>query len=211
MLVARQCRKPVWWLGKIVARRMNVSHAKVTSWGLSGVSLGDASTILDVGCGGGQTIRTLASGAHGRRVYGVDYSDASVATARRTNAELVATGRVDIQRASVSHLPFQAGMFDVVTAIETHYYWPDLVHDLTEVLRVLKPGGTVAIIAETYRGRTYDWLFAPAMRFVLGATYLTPDAHRDALERAGYTHVVVAVERAKGWIRATGRKPDPLT
>ena len=29
-----------------------------------------------------------------------------------------------------------------VTAVETHYYWPDLIADLQEIIRVLKPGGT---------------------------------------------------------------------
>ena len=32
-------------------------------------------------------------------------------------------------------------MFDLVTAVETQYYWPDLAHDMREILRVLKPGG----------------------------------------------------------------------
>jgi len=42
-------------------------------------------------------------------------------------------------------------MFDLVTAIETQYYWPDLVNDMREILRVLAPGGTLVIIAESYK------------------------------------------------------------
>ena len=51
----------------------------------------------------------------------------------------------------MSKLPFPDGMFDLVTAVETHYYWPDLVADMREVLRVLKPGGTFVLIAEAYK------------------------------------------------------------
>ena len=42
---------------------------------------------------------------------------------------------------------------DVVTAVKTHYYWPDLHADLREILRVLKPGGALVVIAEAYRGQ----------------------------------------------------------
>jgi SAM-dependent methyltransferase len=44
----------------------------------------------------------------------------------------------------------------VVTAVETHYYWPDLPANMREVLRVLKPGGTIALIAEVHRRRGFD-------------------------------------------------------
>lgn len=44
-------------------------------------------------------------------------------------------------------LPFPDRSFDVVTVVETHYYWPDLPASLREILRVLEPGGTFALIA----------------------------------------------------------------
>jgi len=45
-------------------------------------------------------------------------------------------GRVEILHDSVSHLPFPNNMFDLVTAVETHFWWPNLVGDIREVLRV---------------------------------------------------------------------------
>ncbi len=38
-------------------------------------------------------------------------------------------------------LPYDTGKFDLVTAFETVYFWPDLVKSFSEVYRVLKPGG----------------------------------------------------------------------
>jgi SAM-dependent methyltransferase len=207
VIVLRQCRKPAWWLGRLFVRNMNVRHADLTNWGLNHVRLEKTFTMLDVGCGGGRTIDTLATLATDGKVYGIDYSAASVAMARRTNAAWIEKGRVDIREGSVSTLPFPADMFDVVTAVETHYYWPNLDADLREILRVLKPGGAFIIIAETYRGRRMDWLYQPAMR-LLRATYLNVDEHGALFERAGFSHVEVFTEPARGWICAVGRKPQ---
>ena len=47
-----------------------------------------------------------------------------------------------MQQASVAELPFEAEQFDVATAFETVYFWPELAQNFREVYRVLKPGGT---------------------------------------------------------------------
>jgi ubiquinone/menaquinone biosynthesis C-methylase UbiE len=204
MYVARQCRRPSSVLGRLLARGMNASHDKLTRWGLSHVDVQPGFTILDVGCGGGRTIETLASVAADGQVFGIDYSPASVAVARERNRASIETGRVNIREASVSSLPFPEHMFDLVTAVETHYYWPDPSGDVREVRRVLKPGGAFVTIAETYRGPRNDWLYRPVMRFLLRATYLTVEQHRRLLADAGYRDVGVFEERARGWICAIG-------
>lgn len=180
---------------------MNASHAPVTEWGLRHVSVGQDAAILDVGCGGGRTIDLLASRTRGK-VYGVDYSKVSVAMASELNERAIAEGRVDIRHASVSQLPFPDATFDLVTAVETHYYWPDLPRDVREVMRVLRPGGKFVIIAEAYRGRRNDWLYRPTMTLVLRAAYLTLDGHRELLVNAGYADVQVVENRLQGWVCA---------
>src|SRR5262249_11829798 len=44
----------------------------------------------------------------------------------------------------------------IVTAVETHSYWPNPVGDLREILRALKPGGRLVLVAEAYRSRPSD-------------------------------------------------------
>src|SRR5262245_2388855 len=87
---SRQCRKPTDRAGRAVLARMNVSHAAVTQWGLSHVEIREDFTILDVGCGGGRTIDRLASIAIRGKLFGIDYSEESVAVARETNANSIA-------------------------------------------------------------------------------------------------------------------------
>src|SRR5579871_5395317 len=147
-----QCQNPAGWLGRLVLRNMNSRHSKVTDWGLSHASIGKQDIILDVGCGGGRTVSKLAAIATQGKVYGIDHSKESVAMAMRTNKRWIDIARVEIRLASVSCLPFSDGMFNVVTAVETHFWWPALPTDLREVLRVLQPRGRLIIIAVVYKG-----------------------------------------------------------
>jgi ubiquinone/menaquinone biosynthesis C-methylase UbiE len=201
--LTRQCRKPTGVLGRRVARVMNVTHSALTDWGLSHVSVGRADRILDVGCGGGRTIQKLAAMACDGHVSGLDYAAASVDVARQTNADTIAAGRVTVEQGSVAALPFTDRAFDLVTAVETHYYWPDLEHSMREILRVLKPGGIFVLIAETVKDRQPNPLYRVAMP-LLRAHYLTTAEHSDLLQRAGFVDVVVDT-RATGWLCLTAK------
>lgn len=205
---ARQCQKPKGWLGRLVLRMMNARHSKVTDWGLSYVAIAKHQIVLDVGCGGGRTVSKLAALASEGKVYGIDYSAESVSFARKKNREWINSGRADIQEAAVSQLPFPDSTFDMVTAVETHFWWPDLPAGMREILRVLKPGGTLVIVAEIYRNsrsKTADMLEKYAS--LSGMKYLTSDEHRELFAQAGFSDIEVTTAPEKGWICCTGRKP----
>jgi SAM-dependent methyltransferase len=190
-----QVRKPTKWTGRFFLWMMNLSHAGLTDWGLTHVTIGKAFTILDVGCGGGRTIGKLAALATEGVVHGVDYANGSVAASRAA----IKAGRVAIAQASVSRLPFPDNTFDLVTAVETQYYWPDLVKDMQEVLRVLKPGGTLLVIAESYATGKSRIKLPNFAR-------LSVNEHRDLFLTAGYQQIQVFEERRKGWLCAIGAK-----
>jgi ubiquinone/menaquinone biosynthesis C-methylase UbiE len=203
-----QCSKPTGWLGRFTLWRMNSSHSKLTDWGLEHISIENHHTILDVGCGGGRTVSKLAAIATQGKVYGIDYSDESVAATKRTNAQWIDLGRAEIRHGSVSQLPFPDGMLDFVTAVETHFWWPNLPGDMREVFRVLKPGGTFIIIAEIYKGaNTMAAKLAEKYVSRTGMTLLSVDEHRELFTNAGYLNVQVIEERDKGWICGLAGKP----
>lgn len=105
--IFRQVRKPSGPLGRRVVRAMNVSHAAMTDWGLQQITIPKHAVILDVGCGGGRTVQKLASLAPEGKVVGLDYSAASVAVSRNTNAQEIEAGRVQIAQGSVAALPLR--------------------------------------------------------------------------------------------------------
>jgi len=207
-----QCQRPAGLLGRFVLWNMNSRHSKVTDWGLSHILIDKRDTVLDAGCGGGRTVNKLAAIASQGKIYGVDFSAESVAFARRINKQLIDTDRVEIQEASVSQLPFSADIFNVVTAVETHFWWPDLPSDMREVLRVLKPGGVLMIIAEVYKGaNTVTAKLAEKYALLSGMKLLTADEHRELFASAGYSDIQVIEETSKGWICGIGKKPSVPT
>jgi ubiquinone/menaquinone biosynthesis C-methylase UbiE len=189
---------------------MNSRHSKLTDWGLSHVSVKATDAVLDVGCGGGKTVSKLARLANEGKIFGLDYSDASLSVARKLNERQIEQGQVEIHEGSVLKLPFQTGTFSLVTAVETHFWWADIPAGMREILRVLKPAGMLLIVAEIYKGAQSKMAklvekHAPRS----GIKVLSPDEHRALFSDAGYIDIQIITEPAKGWICAMGKKPSP--
>jgi len=201
----KQFRKPTGWLGRLAGLGMNREHEKVWRWGLEHIAIAPEATILDVGCGGGGAVKILAQAASRGRVYGVDYAEDVLPTARRVNRALIRQGRVEIKRGSVSDLPFPDDVFDLATAFETTIFWPNLVDDLQEVRRVLKPGGTLLIANEAYADARFEERNARWSRLA-DFQLQTPEETRQCLVEAGYATVEIDTMADKNWIAATAQK-----
>ena len=72
-----QCARPKGALGRVMLSFMNYTHAPLTNWGLKLVDVQDGWTMLDVGCGGGFTIRRLlkAASKRGQSPLGIPKGD----------------------------------------------------------------------------------------------------------------------------------------
>lgn len=174
-----QCARPEGSLGRAMLCFMNYTHAPLTNWGLKLVNVQDGWTMLDVGCGGGFTIRRLLKRSKDAQVYGIDISEESVTKARQVNAEVL-DKQVYVTQGSAEQLPYNDEMFDLVTAVETVYFWPNLPDCLQEVRRVLKPGGKFAIMVEVVDSDS-KWT-----SIVDGMTAYTPELLKTLLDDAGF-------------------------
>ena len=88
-------------------------------------------------------------------VYGVDFSIESVKLSKEVNRQEIYDGKVKVFEGNVKSLPFDDNTFDIVTAFETVYFWPDIEKCFGEVKRVLKPGGIFLIGMESNGSDTF--------------------------------------------------------
>ena len=178
------CACPKGFLGRCMLRFMNFGHAPLTNWGLDHVNFSDGMVMLDIGCGGGATLKRLLKRSPEGMVYGIDISEESVVKAKNVNKQLL-NKQVFVQQGSANRLPWEDQKFDVVTAVETVYFWPNLPQCFQEVKRVLKPGGQFAIMLEVIEGDSI-WT-----NVVEGMTVYSPEMLKDMLEQAGFGDVKV--------------------
>lgn len=173
------CAHPKGRMGRAMLKFMNLTHAPLTNWGLGLIEFQEGWTMLDIGCGGGKTLQRLLKRSKGGVVYGIDISDKSVAKARESNADLLGK-QVFVQKGSAAELPYDEGKFDLVTAVETVYFWPNLPGCMKEVRKVLKPGGCFAIMVEVVETDS-KWT-----NYVDGMTVYTPEQLKQMLDDAGF-------------------------
>jgi ubiquinone/menaquinone biosynthesis C-methylase UbiE len=197
-------KKPEGFLGKMMVNGMNGGgHADLANWALSSVQIKEDGQILDIGCGGGANIARLLQHAPKGVVQGIDYSPVSVEKSAKLNANAVKEGRCQVTEGNVASLPFKEGSFDMVTAFETIYFWPDIEHCFNEVKRVLKPGGLFVIVNEDdgLSGNNEKW-----EKLIEGMHTYKPEEIRLHLSNVGFKGINIQKNEAKHWLMATAVK-----
>ena len=186
---------------------MNFGHSGLTRWGLGFIDITSDIDALDIGCGGGKTVERLAGIATDGKVVGIDYSPDAVLVARKKNRALINEGRVEIFQEAVSSMRFSDGAFDLITAFETHYFWPDFRNDLKEVHRVAKQDGQLLIAGAVYKNRRFDRR-NQRIADAIGMTYLSIEELRGVLEGVGFSEFDALEEGKKGWFAVKCRKRE---
>ena len=129
---------------------MNEHHRDVTAWGTSFIPDMKPARILDIGCGGGMLMKMMAVKYPRSKVDGIDISEESVKATLEHSKMFHSLGRLDAVVADVSDIPFPDGTFDLVTAVETYFFWPDLAEDIRSAVSKMKVGGIMCIVSEMY-------------------------------------------------------------
>ncbi len=183
--------------------------------------------VLDVATGGGHTALALAP--HVREVVATDLTTEMLAAAER-----FIRGRgvenVSFREADATALPFAAAEFDLVTCRIAPHHFPDCAGFVREVARVLRPGGTAAIIdnivpadllagrhinaIETLRDPSHVWAYSQAdwLGFfaAAGLTVTHNEVFRKARDFDFWTGMMSVDEKRKNQLRVLIQQaPEP--
>ena len=143
-----QCRKPHGDEGFETIENMNKNHREISEFAFGIVNVGKNDRILDIGCGGGVNIEKFLK-LTDSNVDGLDYSEVSVEASIKQNRKAVDDGRCRIIQADVQDMPIDDEEYDLVSAFETIYFWPEIGESFKEVSRVIRPGGQFMIAQGT--------------------------------------------------------------
>ena len=164
---------------------MNENHRPISEFAFKCINVGKNDKILDIGCGGGVNIEKFLKLTE-NNVDGLDYSEVSVSQSIKRNRKSVDIGRCRVIQADVSSMPIEDMSYDLVSAFETIYFWPDIENTFKEVSRIIKANGQFMIAQGTDGNHPDDekWLST-----VEGMKVYTADELERYLLNAGFSSV----------------------
>jgi len=183
--------------------------------------------VLDLCCGTGDLAFSLARKANAK-IIGADFSHTMLVRAGE-KAVVEADGKAPIPffEADALHLPFADASFDLVTTAFGFRNLANYEAGLREILRVLKPGGSVAILeftepapgllgdayrfyCQTVLPKIGGWISGDAAAYAYlpksVARFFRPAELEDLMERAGYADVRIVLMMLKSVALHIGRQ-----
>ena len=144
---------------------------------------GDA--VLDVACGPGNFTREFARASGDGLVVGLDASRTMLEQAiREPNPP-----NVKYVRGDAAALPFPDGTFDAVCCFAALYFIEEPMRAIDEIVRVLAPGGRVALLSSVARGVLPAGVTDAVVRRLSGTRVFGPDELTGALRERGLTAI----------------------
>ena len=144
----KQSQKPSGLIGKVITKIWSFYFKKLSLWAIKQTTISDNYRILEIGYGGGSTIKNLLALNKNLEIHGIDISKESYRTAQRLHSDSIRKGSVQLKIGNVENMPYQNNYFDRIFAIQTHIFWKDIKKSFQEVYRVMSSNSTLIIASE---------------------------------------------------------------
>jgi ubiquinone/menaquinone biosynthesis C-methylase UbiE len=147
--------------------------------------------VLDVGCGTGSLTFALAKADGLAEISAIDYSPVFVEAAKRRNTD----PRITIEQADACALPFKDGTFDRALALLVLHFVPEAGKAISEMRRVVRPGGAVAAAVWDHLGGM------PGMRMVVDTVAALSEGGRQLRNRYCFQPMMQPGEMKQAFIK----------
>ena len=163
---------------------MERGHRPVGQQAIAKMRINPEARVVDIGCGSGWATRLMADYAFEGRVTGIDISDEMVQLARESSKN---HANVDFEIASAEQLPFADAEFTHAFSMESLYYYRNIPKALSEIHRVLRPGGLFVAVVDLYweNEATHQWIDT----LKLPVELLSTDDYRSLFLDAGFENI----------------------
>lgn len=139
---AAQLRKPHGEDAGLIAEYMAAQNVKLYAEVLKLLQVKSDQHILELGCGEAVLAGEIVGRATNVFFTGIDYSPEMIGMAKLRWAN---EPEITLLQGEIAAMPFADNTFDEVFAINVVYFWDELAKELSEIKRVLKPGGRLLL------------------------------------------------------------------
>jgi ubiquinone/menaquinone biosynthesis C-methylase UbiE len=143
--LARQLGNPSGIIGKFAAFAWNRRNAALNDAVFDMLALEPSDRVLEIGFGGGYLLGRMSMIVTDGLLAGVDVSPAMVALCENRFRTRIREGKLELKRAAAESLPYPPKSFSKVCSTNSIFYWQDVGRAISEIERVLKPGGILVL------------------------------------------------------------------
>ena len=155
--IDNQYRKPKGLIGTYIGEKMVRQHKPETLWTIDLLNIQQSESVLELGCGAGYAMKLILKQNIVGKVVGLDLSPTVIRSAMIRNKKALNNEKAELIQANVKSLPFEDAQFDKVFSIHTIYFWDDISATVSEIFRVLKPGGVfILTFCDGENGEIWD-------------------------------------------------------
>lgn len=167
------------WANAGKDRGMEQRHWHTAKEGLARMPVESGDRVLDLGTGSGYALRALRETRDAGPSVGLDGSPAMAKNARSYTDD----PKLSFVHGDFHHLPFAADSLDHVWSMEAFYYADEPSRVLSEIRRVLRPGGTFFCAVNFFEEsvHTHEW----AQNLDVGMQLWSQRQYREAFRAAG--------------------------
>jgi len=178
--LVEQSGNPSGWIGKLLLHTMDLSHGNVIRKALEPIRTDRSYRVLDIGCGSGYALKIMNRQFHDSKLHGIDISEICVKQSNLKNKTALNGHSFDIRLGNVAALFYEDNSMDLVTAFQTHYFWPDIHQACREIYRALKPHGRFLLTGDLYK-----------MKYHLSNRHQIMEAYPALLKEAGFSQIEI--------------------
>lgn len=143
--LAAQLRHPSGDMGIEIADMMNETNAGMTKHAILCLDMQANDVIMELGHGNCRHLSYLLQQSSGLRYYGLEMSELMNAEAEKINQPFTRNKQAAFYLYDAKQVPFTGNFFDKIFTVNTIYFWEEPFALISELYRVLKPGGTLCI------------------------------------------------------------------
>jgi arsenite methyltransferase len=157
--------------------------------------------VLEIGFGGGYLLGRMSTVVTDGLLAGVDISPAMVSHCEKRFRKMIREGKLELKRAAAESLPYPLANFTKVCSTNSIFYWQDIGQAMSEIERVLRPGGNL-MLCFTSKESLAMRNFAADIRLV------EADEIQALMAAKGFESIrsVYSSDQYRGYIRVSGKK-----